>query len=224
MTPMRRRATLLATAVLFLPGCTDGDPRRFFSDLALLRDLRAQIQALDATRQQLEAKVEECTSQLSYLESQVEDVDSRLSAIELERENYGVATFDPAATEGFQRLDSSIASFAVSIRDVKPLADGVSVILDIGNLTSATVNGVSVKVKWGPRSPTFQKGQPPGTFSKQLNQWKAALRETTVEITKDLKPATWNRVTLKLPKTPPAEFGHLELSLDASKISLFTSR
>jgi hypothetical protein len=55
-------------------------------------------------------------------------------------------------------------------------------------------------------------------------QWQKKLQETESSFTQELRPGTWNNVTLTLPGIPPEQFGHLELSFDTSQIKLFTAK
>jgi len=148
------------------------------------------------------------------LEKKLSELETKIWFLELTRNPYERAVFDPAAQEGFQRVDTSVGTFTVVIEDVKPYADGVKVRLSVGNLTSATVSAGVVKVKWGQRR------------SKEIPyaDWEKTLSETEQKITNDLRPATWNRVTLTLPGIPPEKLGYLEVSMDATQLKMAIGR
>lgn len=204
---MRGKGTAL-TALLFL-----------FATIACDRTAQTRIDAL-------ETKLAEMGEQISALqESQKKlgaDFTVEKMATAIFREQYTTASFDPAADEGFSRLDTSIGSFAVSIRDVRPYADGVRVRLDVGNLTSASVTGATFKVKWGSRTPDMTEVS--GDSVLAYMKWQESLKEKETTIHNELKPGSWNRVTLTLPGTSPEDFGHLELSMNAGQISLYVDK
>ncbi len=170
-------------------------------------------------------------SDIAALRQELSGIKAKLSEIEVQlrtqestarlmREEFSSASFDPAANEGFSRLDTSVGSLAVSLQEVGPYADGVKLRFHVGNLTAATINGATFKVKWGPRMPEVTTE----AFSTRYEEWEKALREKEITVTKDFKPGTWNNVTITLPATKPNEFGHIELSIQTSRISLYVDR
>jgi hypothetical protein len=168
--------------------------------------------------------IAEIKQELSAMKAKLSEVEVQLRFQELKarlmREQFHTAVFDPAASEGFSRLDTSVGSLAVSLEEVGPYADGVKLRFHVGNLTTATIKGATFKVKWGPRMPEA----PDESFLTRYERWQKALREKEINVTKDLKPGTWNNVTITLPATRPDEFGYLELSMETSQISLYVDR
>lgn len=160
-------------------------------------------------------------STIAGLSSQVSDLQERLRAVEWQatldqvyREKERNAQFDPAANEGFSRLDTSLGTFAVSLEDVQPFADGVRVRFLVGNLTAATVTAATLKVKWGTRL----------TPSVPYKRWKESLQEREVKVADPLKPGIWNNVSVTLPGTKAENLGYVELSMDTGQISLQPDR
>lgn len=158
-----------------------------------------------ATTTQLDAQ----SGRIEELEKKVGQLENQVFFLELSKNPFETASFDPAADEGFQRIDTSVGTFAVSVEEVKAHADGVKVRLSVGNLTSATVSGATFKVKWGAR-----RG------NENFVEWQKALGEKEQKVTEDLRPGTWNPVTLTLPGLPPDKFGYLELGMQTSQIRL----
>jgi hypothetical protein len=169
---------------------------------------------------ELERTVAEQNARIEDLAKKLKDAELKLFFLELSKDSYKTATFDPAADEGFSRIDTSVGTLAVAIREVKPHADGVKVRLHVGNLTSATVSGGKFKAKWGPRMSKVESGEWQTTYV----QWQKKLHEQESNFTQELRPGTWNNLTLTLPGVPPEQFGYLELSLDTSQIKLFVSK
>jgi hypothetical protein len=51
-------------------------------------------------------------------------------------------------------------------------------------------------------------------------QWQTSLQEKEISITNILQPSSWNQVSFVLSPAKPDEFGHLELSMETSEVSL----
>jgi len=130
---------------------------------------------------------------------------------------HDTAEFDPAE-QSFRVLYNDIGRFAIVLESVAPQADGVRIKLRVGNLTSATCNGGSVHVQWGPRQPDASKD----TTGDESTKWAADLKDADMQFTESLLPGKWNVVTLTLPGTPPEKFGYMELSkLTTDQIALY---
>lgn len=225
---MRRCPILLLLCFLstLLIGCNS----QFMKDVAELKNRIGEVRNLETRIGQQESEIIELKKTIARLSQEVESNAKQLAQVRsgldlhlLRQDPFKSATFDPASGEGFFRLDTSIGSFAVSVQDVKPHADGVKVRLHVGNLTTATVNGGTFKVKWGLRMPSFDEKQDPATggsrfmsedeFNKTLHvreewfrrydDWQGSLKEKKLSFTDVLRPASWNSVTLMLPGTQP---------------------
>ena len=110
----------------------------------------AKIPAIQKSVEEQNARIDELEKKVKDLEVSKVQAELKLFLLELNKDPYKTATFDPAADQDFCRIDTSVGTFAVSIQEVKPQADGVKVRLHVGNLTSATVRGGTFKTKWGP--------------------------------------------------------------------------
>lgn len=205
---MKRRFAILQVGLVlfiaFLPGC-DYNPL-------------AKISKIEKIVEDQSVRVEDHSVRIDELEKKLKDAELKLFILDLTKDPYKSATFDPAAGEGFSRIDTSVGTFAVSIQEVKPHADGVKVRLHIGNLTSAIVSGGTFKAKWGPR---MAKSEAENGATNYV-EWQKKLQEKESSFTEELRPGTWTSLTLKLPGIPPDQFGHLELSFDTSQIKLLT--
>ena len=163
------------------------------------------------------------SEKLQMANTRIDQLATRLTRLELqvglERSRYKSAVLDPGE-KGFARLDTSVGAFAIVLDDVTPYADGVRVRLNVGNLTTATVNGGTFQVKWGPREPSSDAQD----YLTKYDEWSKSLREKTVDFQEDLRSGTWNAVTLALPGVSPARLGYLELSMETNKISLVRAK
>ena len=192
---------LALVMLILLPSC-DLPPNKSLSDS--LKKLQEQNESL--------------SKNVEFVTKQVNDLLQRV--MDLERAPYGTAQLDPTVRE-FQRLDTPVGILAVTIKNVQPFADGVRVLLAIGNPTSAALGNVEVKAKWGKRRPTYKAGE---AYPQETKSFLDSLHEKSIKLTNDLKPGYWNKVTLTLPGTPPQEFGYLELSIASAGIALFEPR
>ena len=157
--------------------------------------------------------------QLESLSQRLSDLETKVFVPEITKELYKSATFDPS-DRGFGRLDTSVGTFAVSIQAITAHADGVRVRLHVGNLTTATISGGQFKAKWGTRMPKMEgKG-----WVASYSIWQKSLSEKEINFLEELRPGTWNNVTLNLPGLPPDKFGYLELQMESSQIKLLAPR
>jgi hypothetical protein len=90
---------------------------------------------------------------------------------------------------------------AVAIEGVKETSDGVTVTIGIGNLTSATLEGIEAAVAWaGPVVP----GEP------IANHRSTSLG--TVPLVKSAPPGKWSSAIIRIPGITTAQLGSLQLS------------
>jgi hypothetical protein len=154
-------------------------------------------------------------SAIQSLETRLNKLESKVITLELEKDRYSSTTLDPS-DRGFGRIDSSLGSFAVTLGEVAAHADGVRVKLQVGNLTTGTVSGGKLKVKWGSRMP-----KPGGEdWTSKYDSWTKSLLQKEVSFTEELRPGRWNTVSLVLPGLPPEKFGYLEVRMETNQIGL----
>jgi hypothetical protein len=195
---------LALVTLILVPSC-DLPPNKSLSES--VKKLQEQNESLSATVESLGKLVD----------------DFWMRIVDLERASHRTVQLDPAARE-FERLDTSLGTLAVAIRDVQPFADGVRVLLAIGNLTSAALGKVEINAKWGRRMPTHKTEKSGIAYWKEYNLWAESLKQKTISLTHDLRPGHWNKVSLTLPDTPSQEFGYLEISIHSAAIALIESR
>jgi Protein of unknown function (DUF3251) len=126
------------------------------------------------------------------------------------------AEFDPTDSS-FQRIDANgVGSFAVSVQDVRQFGDGVKISLNLGNLTTATIAGATLKLTYGPRMPDANDDK----YVEKYGEWQAATLEKTHVVVDDLYPGRWNPVSVVLPKIDQKNLGRLSISISTSRIRL----
>lgn len=185
----------LSLCALALTGCSSDLEARLAATEAALTDARAQIEKLQ------EGSV---TSNVKFWK-----MDQHVKA----HPDYSTAEFDPAAQEGFQRIDTSMGSVIVRVEGVSPAADGSAIDLSIGNLLAADLTGIRLSATWGPRAPSEDD---------DYLGWLGGLSEKEISIDAPLKSGFWNAVKIKLPGMPPSQLGYLKLAVDGRGASLKT--
>lgn len=171
---------------------------------------------LDSRVAELEEKSEAIFDALDEIRADVREIQVQRTFERLFRERYRQATFDPAGDEGFQRIDTSVGSLAVSIAEVRPVADGSTVVFNVGNLTAANIAGAELQILYGARPPSREDPE----YLERYEEWQASLRERTASVPRHLRSGAWNRVSANLPAVPPAQLGYLEVSVTADQIML----
>ena len=185
-------------------------------DFTGVTEVKREIIELKSEVQKLRAELKTTQGAIEGADDSISDLQSDIISLKTKAAKYSEAIFDPAAEEAFQRLDTSVGSFLVIVRDVSQKADGVKVSLLVGNITSAQVSNAVFKIEWGEREPNLGDD---GFFDKYA-QWLKTIQSVEHKISSDLHPGRWNKTQLALPGIQLEKFGYLKLSMDASQVSL----
>jgi len=200
---MRRlKTSALLTCITLVGGCTQ--------QAGVNND--ARIDALDV-------QIAELQDAVSALRTQLQKVRNDAFIAKSTQSQYLTAAFDPAADSKYQRVDTSLGPFAVLVEDIKSYADGSSVILRIGNLTSASVGDCKLILKFGARAPTDTEAD---DYIERTDAWGKSLRTTTLELNEKLLPGTWNKVRTTLPGISPDHLGYIEVSMQTGSLWMTT--
>lgn len=115
-------------------------------------------------------------------------------------------------------MDTSLATITISVKDVKPFADGSQIYLTIGNISSATITAGSLNIKYGSRMVTYENGDT--EFSDKYASWYNSLHEKVFQISNPIYPGAWNTVRIVLPAVKPADLGYINFTGDITQISM----
>ena len=157
-------------------------------------------------------KPKDFSSRISEIDRKVDAVNSSLSEVRVQliSQDYKTAYLSPDS-DNFTRLDSSIASFFVSISKVSSYADGYKIQLNLGNPNYASFQHVKLNVTWGKRFDlkkyTFQEIQD-SKHSKEI------------ALQKSLKPGSWNTTEVIIAPASKDEIGSIMISLDTPSVIL----
>jgi hypothetical protein len=132
-----------------------------------------------------------------------------------ETNKWKAAEFDPA-DEGFQRIDSNVASFAVSIGNLQPYGDGSKLTVKIGNPAAAAFSNAKLHVKYGPRYPEIEDPK----FAEKFVEVDSKVRTKEIALTKEIAGASWNPNQIILPGVRPDALGYVEIRIETDVIHL----
>jgi hypothetical protein len=195
---------LFTLVCLFLVACQEQSLPTSNAEQTQLREQTSQLQS----------RLTALQSTVSGLSSQVAILTNRLN---MQSEEWTTAEFDPTEPS-YQRVDAKpgIGSFAVSVQDVQTFGDGVRIRLNLGNPSSAIVSGVELRLKYGPRAPAMSDPN----FGQEYSTWLEGLQSKNQELMTDLRPGSWNPISVTLPRIDAKNFGYLEVGMSNKVISL----
>ena len=102
---------------------------------------------------------------------------------------------------------------------MSPYLDGQKVTLSIGNPSSATYSGFTLKVRWGMRYPKYDANKA-GEYLEQYRLAKKSTQETEIKLTNKLSSGKWNKVSFNLTPAPANAFGRIELEIITNTVEL----
>jgi len=150
------------------------------------------------TIQDLETRIKELEDASATTKDKLQTLEKEVKYNELVRDWDAIAYLEPSA-DGYSVVRSDLGLMTVRLTDVKPYANGSRVILEFGNVSGATINGLKAKVDWGR---VDDDGSPKADGEKT--------REITFD--KKLKASAWTNVPVTLEGIPPAQLGYVRVS------------
>jgi hypothetical protein len=196
---MLTRIVLAALCALSASACTQNTTPATQASAAATPDT-ARLAVVSVELKALESKVESLNTSLVQANEMIG---------ELQRQ-YVVGEFTPS-DNGYQRVDSGLFTFAVSVQDVAPFADGVKVKINLGNVMYAGVSGVTLHITYGATKPAD---------SNARATWWGDLKTKAVELPSTLAAGNWNPVFVVLPGIDPKHFGYLTISIETKSVFL----
>lgn len=175
---------------------------------------KSEVDSLKQEILSLNAQIESLKSDYDELKVRLDDFESGMSDMRLDMLIAGPqkTILLDWATGGYQKIDTDVGYFLISLDDVTPYLDGKKVKLRIGNPSTATFKGFDLEFKWGQKYDSKKK-QP-------YDEWKKALNRKTVSFTKSLNPGTWNRTEAVLAPASIEQLQYIEMSMNVNTLSL----
>ena len=101
-------------------------------------------------------------------------------------------------SDGYSVVQCDLGRMTVSLKNIEPYPNGSRISLQIGNLSSANINGAQARIEWGN---VDEKGTPKNE--------EAHSRE--VKFAKSLRAGAWTTVPVVLEGIPPAALGFVRV-------------
>lgn len=150
------------------------------------------------TLQDLETRIKELENASAVTKDKLQALEDDVKVNELFRDLDSIAYVRPS-DQGYSTVRSDLGVMTIRLTDVKSYANGSRVILQFGNVSGATINGLKAKVDWG----RVDENDRP-----KINGEKT--REITFD--KKLKASAWTNVPVILEGIPPAQLGYVRVS------------
>ena len=141
--------------------------------------------------------IAELRQEVNALKKDVSETKARERIQDLTRDFDTQAFLRPGA-EGYIVARTDLGNMAFKLHDVQAYANGSRVVLLIGNLTAAGVDGLTAKLEWGNVTET---GAPK----------EDTIRSRSVKFNEELRSGGWTQVRVVLEGVSPAELGFVRV-------------
>jgi hypothetical protein len=147
-------------------------------------------------KKSLAAMQEVFGQEIVALNKKISDLQAKLGALESPKSSYQSVVLDPKLLRVYQRIDANLGTFLVSLDSITVDKNDLKVTLNVGNPSTMAFHGFKLNATWG------------ANVKKEFS------------LTEVLKPGTWNKVSIVLPKTTVKELERLELVLVTDRVHL----
>ena len=124
--------------------------------------------------------------EITELRQRVFNIEMAREMEKMERDRDKKCYLDASSLKKYQKINTYSGSFLVGLNDVKPYLDGYKLILFIGNPSTASYEGFSLKIKWGREFDHKEFNSNPSAY----NDWEKSLQEKKSVIYSDA--VAWN--------------------------------
>lgn len=169
----------------------------------------------DNKTSELEQKMSDMGTKLNDMQSTVDYQRTRMARFQVEKDRYNKVYLD-TSSKGFQRLDTNCGTFWVMLEDVEPYTNGYKFVLSIGNPYYAVFSGVKTRARWGQ---AFEAKASEKDMSA-YEAWEKTLKEKEETITNELRPGTWNKMTVILAPAKQEDLAYIEFSMTVEQVKL----
>ena len=136
------------------------------------------------------------SQEIVMLNKTISDLQAKIAALDTAKVPYQSVVLDVKLLKVYQRLDANLGTFLISIESVVADKNDLKITLNVGNPSTMAFHGFKLNATWG------------ANVKKEFN------------LTEVLKPGTWNKVPLILPKTTLKELERLELVIVTDRVHL----
>lgn len=142
-------------------------------------------------------KLTELETKITTLESELSNIKEKLEFQQVVNGLDKEAYLTPGS-EGYSLIKTDLGNLTVSLVNVLPYANGSKITLQFGNLTSATIDGLKIKLEWGP---VDKEGLPINEKTKSRD----------VVFNESLISGNWTNSDVVLEGIPPTDLGFVKL-------------
>jgi hypothetical protein len=173
----------------------------------------------DNKTSELEQKMSDMGTKLNEMQSTVDYQRTKMAKFQVEKDRYSKVYLD-TSSKGFQRLDTNCGTFWVMLEDVEPYTNGYKFVLSIGNPYYAIFSGMKTRARWGPAFDAKASEKDMSSYEA----WEKTLKEKEETITNELRPGTWNKMTVILAPAKQEDLAYVEFSMTVEQVKLGDSK
>ena len=144
----------------------------------------------------LERDMNQLKIDIAALKDSLQAVRRSIRFDEIWRDLDKIAFMTPGS-DGYSVIRTDLGPMTVSLENIESYANGSRVTLQVGNITSATINGAKATVEWGRVSSDSAADNP--TKSRE------------VSFRNPLRSGSWNTISVVLEGVPPTELGFVRI-------------
>jgi hypothetical protein len=126
---------------------------------------------------------------------------------------YKTCIFDKKS-KGFQRLDTDLGPFLISLAGINKYQNEYELSLNIGNPSMFEIPGFVLHVSWG------KAFNPSGGVAYE--DWQKSLKWREEKLREHLKAGRWNKIEISLGPAQPEELEYIRIGMVVDNI-IFTS-
>jgi hypothetical protein len=119
------------------------------------------------------------------------------------QQRYDKVYVSPKELGGVQRIDTSMGSFLIGLKDVSPYLDGYKLSISIGNPSSITYTRSEITVRW---------------------VTDTLIQTSKTTIIEDLNPGYWNRAEVIISPAKADDISKLEITMETNTVELHRPR
>jgi hypothetical protein len=166
---------------------------------------------------ELEKKLSGQETRINELQSTVSYQRNKMARLQAEKDRYGKVYLD-TSSKGFQRLDTNCGTFWVMLDDIEPYPNGYKFVLSVGNPYYAIFTGMKTSVRWGRAFET--KGSEKEIDANAYEAWEKTLKGKEETFANELRPGTWNKMTIILAPANAEDLAYVEFSMSVEQVKL----
>ena len=173
----------------------------------------------DSKTSELEQKLSGVETRINEMQSTVDYQRTKMARYQVEKDRYSKVYLD-TSSKGFQRLDTNCGTFWIMLDDIEPYPNGYKLVLSIGNPYYAVFSGMKTRARWGSAFDAKASEKDVSAYEA----WEKTLKEKEETVTHELRPGTWNKMTVILAPAKPEDLAYVEFSMTVEQVNSVTPK